>query len=116
MAPKSTLAGSDPYADRRAHPRVEIALAAFLQANGERHSVQLIDLSAGGAKLVCTARLPMDTSVTLDCGTFRLRALVRWQNDGFLGLSFDSALDQREVAALVARSNAVAARMTVTDK
>src|SRR6185503_2889142 len=51
------------FADRRAYPRVEVALPAFLQAEGERHAVQLIDLSAGGAKLDCPLSLPTGTAV-----------------------------------------------------
>ena len=57
----------DPYADRRVYPRVPVALLAFLQANGERHAVQILDLSPGGAKLDCPATLPVGTAVMLDC-------------------------------------------------
>ena len=102
----------DPFADRRAYPRVSVALPAFLQANGERHFVQLLDLSNGGAKLTCSVRFPVGTAVVLDCGTLGRAAVVRWQNDEFLGLSFDAELDARDVADLAARSNALAARMT----
>src|SRR6185369_3117107 len=56
------------YEDRRAFPRVPVAMPAFLQANGERHAVQVVDLSAGGAKLNCSASLPAGTAVVLDCG------------------------------------------------
>jgi hypothetical protein len=100
-----------PYADRRAYPRVELALPALLQANGERHSVQLLDLSAGGAKLNCPASVPNGTSVILDCGTLSLAAEVRWQGGPFLGLCFSSELDAREVSALIDRSKALTARM-----
>lgn len=101
----------DPYADRRIYPRVTVALPAFLQANGERHSVQLLDVSPGGAKLDCPASLAVGTAVILDCGTLGRAAVVRWQNDGLMGLCFDSELDAREVSALIARSNALATRM-----
>jgi len=101
----------DPYADRRVYPRVEVALPAFLQVDGERHSVQLLDLSPGGAKLNYPAKLPTGTAVMLDCGTLGRSAVVRWQNGGLLGLCFDSELDARELSALVARSKALAARM-----
>ena len=103
--PKDT----DPFADRRAFPRVEVALPAFLQANGERHSVQLVDVSAGGAKLNCTAPLATGTAVTLDCGVLGRTAVVRWQNDGVLGLCFDKELAIRDVDALIERSRALAA-------
>ena len=99
----------DPYADRRVHPRVPVALPAFLQANGKRHAVHLLDLSAGGAKLNCSANPVVGTSVILDCGTISRSAVVRWQNAGIVGLCFDSELDGREVSALMDRSKAVAA-------
>ena len=100
-----------PYADRRAYPRVELALPALLQANGERHAVKLLDLSSGGAKLSCPAGLLIGTAVILDCGTFSLAAEVRWQGGGLLGLRFGSELDVREVSALIERSRALTARM-----
>ena len=99
----------DPHADRRAYPRVEVALPAFLQAEGERHAVQLLDLSAGGAKLDCPVSLPTGTAVILDCGTLGRAAVVRWQSAGILGLCFDSELDAREISALIDRSKALAA-------
>jgi hypothetical protein len=82
-------------------------MPAFLQANGERHAVQLLDLSAGGAKLNCSAILPSGTAVVLDCGTLGRSAVVRWQTGRVLGLCFDSELDAREVKALMARSIAL---------
>jgi len=99
------------YEDRRAFPRVPVAMPAFLQANGERHAVQVVDLSAGGAKLNCSASLPAGTAVVLDCGTLGRSAVVRWQTGGVLGLCFDSELDAREVTALIARSIALDALM-----
>jgi hypothetical protein len=103
--------GNDPYADRRVYPRVPVALPAFLQAGGDRHSVQILDLSPGGAKLDCPALLPSGTAVVLDCGTLGRPAVVRWTSAGVIGLCFDSELDPREVAALIDRSNALDARM-----
>ena len=102
---------NDPFADRRAFPRVEVALPAFLQAEGKRHAVHLVDVSAGGAKLNCPVSIASGTAVMLDCGTLARPAVVRWQNGSVLGLCFDSELDAREVTALIARSNAVASRM-----
>lgn len=58
---------------------------AFLQIDGERHAVLLLDLSAGGAKLNCPATLSTGTAVVLDCGTLCRSALVRWQTGGVLG-------------------------------
>jgi hypothetical protein len=86
-------------------------MPAFLQANGERHSVQLLDLSPAGAKLDCPASLPVGTAVILDCGTLARRAVVRWQSGGLVGVCFDSELDAREASALIDRSKAIAAWM-----
>ena len=97
----------DPFADRRAYPRVSVALPAFLQAGKARSSVQIIDLSAGGAKLRCPTELPVGATVLLDCGTFVRTAVVRWQTDGLSGVSFESELDAREMSALVDRSQAL---------
>lgn len=90
-------------------------MPAFLQANGGRHAVQLLDLSAGGAKLNCPTNLPVGTAVTLGCGTFGCAALVRWQDGEVMGLCFESELDAREVSALVTRSTALAARMKTAE-
>ena len=106
---------SAPYADRRLYPRVPVALPAFLQANGERHSAQLLDLSSGGAKLNCPAGLPVGTAVILDCGTIGRAAVVRWQNGAFLGVRFDSELGDREVSELAVRSKALDAWMKTRD-
>lgn len=106
---------SDPYADRRAYPRVPVALPAFLQANGERHAVQLLDVSPGGAKLDCPVSLSVGTAVKLDCGTLGRGAVVRWQSAGVMGLCFNSELDLREASALIERSRAIAARMKARD-
>jgi hypothetical protein len=88
-----------------------VALPAFLQANGERHAVQILDLSPGGAKLDCPASLSTGTAVILDCGTLGRAAVVRWNSAGVMGICFDSELDVRDVAALIDRSNALDARM-----
>lgn len=73
--------------------------------------MHLLDLSAGGAKVKCRADVSVGTAVILDCGTRGCAAVVRWQNEGTLGLCFDSALDAREVSALIDRSRALAAWM-----
>jgi len=109
--PAATPQDSDPFADRRSSPRVSIALPAFLQADGERHSVQILDVSAGGAKLNCAVSLATGTKVVVNSGTLRRTAVVRWQTGGVLGLCFETELDAREVTALIARSNALVGRM-----
>ena len=105
--PEPAPQNDDAFADRRAYARVPTALPASLMVGGERHSVQLLDVSAGGAKLKCAASIPVGTAVTLDCGSLARGAVVRWQNGGLLGVMFDSELDDRVVAALTERSRAL---------
>ncbi len=90
----SEMAGSasspqdrSPYEDRRAYPRVPVAMPAFLQAHGERHSVQLLDLSPAGAKLDCPASLPVGTAVILDCGTLARGAVSGGKAAGSWGFA-----------------------------
>ena len=101
----------DRYEDRRSTPRVSVALPAFLQADGKRLSVQILDLSSGGAKLTCGSEFAVGTAVFLDCGTLGCAGVVRWQTGGVLGLCFEAELEAREVSALMDRSNALAALM-----
>lgn len=110
-SPIPARADHDNFEDRRAYPRVRVALPAFLQANGKRQSVQILDLSSGGAKLTCGVQYAVGTAVFLDCGTLGCAGVVRWQNGGALGLCFDSELDAREVLALSDRSSALEALM-----
>ncbi len=109
--PKPAATDADAFADRRAYPRIELALPAVLRGNDERYSVQLLDVSAGGAKLKCAASLTVGTSVMLDCGALCATATVRWQNAGLAGVKFDKELDEGVVQALVHRSSALAALM-----
>ena len=115
MASTPNFQDSAPYEDRRAFPRVPVAMPGFLQANGERHAIHILDLSAGGAKLRCLATIPTGTAVVLDCGTLARSAVVRWGTGGALGICFDSELDAREVTAVIARSIALEVFMKTRD-
>ena len=48
----------------------------------ERHAVQILDLSPGGAKLDCAAILPTGTAVILDCGTVGRGSVVKREGPG----------------------------------
>jgi hypothetical protein len=108
---QTSAQASDPFADRRATPRVPVALPAFVQADGDRHSAQIVDLSAGGAKLTFAPEIPGGSAIVVDCGGLARAATVRWGHAGVIGISFDRELNAAELAALVERSNAMADRM-----
>jgi hypothetical protein len=109
MATVPTPPDDAAFAERRAYPRAEVALPALLQVASERYAVQLLDLSAGGAKLDCPAPVAVGAAVTLDCGTLARTAVVRWLNGNLVGICFDSELEGREISALIDRSNALTA-------
>jgi|SRR5438094_440512 len=97
--------------ERRSHPRIVVALPAFVHVDGVRHAVQLLDLSPAGARLKCTMVFPIGTKVRLDCGTLGRAAVIRWQDGDLIGVGFDIALDEHTVTVQVQRSKALAAWM-----
>ena len=112
MIPNAVPLSEDPFADRRAAPRVGVALPGFMTTATARTSVQLLDVSAGGAKLAYGADdLTVGTVIKLDCGMVRRVATVRWTGGGLVGVSFDRDLDERETGALLDRSTALEQRM-----
>jgi len=102
---------SADFENRRRYPRMEVALPAFVHFGGERYSVQIVDLSPGGAKVKIDAILPVETAVTLSSGTLGRGAVVRWQTGDFMGLCFDIEMNEREMATQIDRSKALNAWM-----
>lgn len=103
---------AEDVANRRLHPRVAVALPAFLVLGGRRYPVQVVDLSAGGAKLDCgTALVAVGAAVTLNWGGGSSLGTVRWREGRLAGLAFAVEIDPRDVAALARRSQALSERM-----
>ncbi len=104
--------GPDGFADQRLHPRVSVALPAFLILGGRRYPVQIVDLSSGGARLDCGAALVVAGAVvTVNWGGASGQGTVRWREGRMAGVAFTAELDPRDVADLARRSDALAARM-----
>ena len=108
MTPVSPACEPSPFADRRASPRVAVALPAFVRVGEERHAVQLLDLSSGGAKLDCPRDLAVGGAIALDLGALSRAAVVRWTSAGFVGVSFDVELEAKDIEVVVERSRALA--------
>lgn len=76
--------------DRRRDPRV--ALVETLDAggsSGEEYVIEVVDLSASGARFRCETPIPIDTAIRMNINfypvDFPIRALVVWHrasNDG----------------------------------
>lgn len=112
MTPALPAAEQNPFVDQRQHPRVSVALPAFLILGGRRYPVQIVDLSSGGAKLDCGAALVVAGAVvTLNWGGASGQGTVRWRDGRMAGVAFSAELDPRDVADLARRSDALAARL-----
>lgn len=112
ISARSPHVDPDDLANRRQHPRVAVAMPAFLVLGGRRYPVQVVDLSAGGARIDCgQALVAVGASVTLGWGGGSSQAAVRWRDGRLAGLAFAVEIDARDVAALARRSEALSARM-----
>ena len=104
--PEPASRDDDAFADRRVYPRVPTALPASLQAGGERHSVQLLDVSAGGAKLNCAAKIAVGTAgsavVFAGLTDWLDGYLARvWEQQSTLGRMLDPIADKLLVGAVL---------------
>lgn len=84
-------------------PRVTIDMEARLFAAGIWRTVQLCDLSQGGAKIDCPVILAEAQPAVLAInGLGDVQAFVRWQRDGKLGLLFAEPLSIGMLSAWIA--------------
>ena len=112
MTALKASAEPDPFVEQRLHPRVTVAMPAFLILGGRRYPVQIVDLSAGGAKIDCGAALVVAGAVvTLNWGGAGAQATVRWRDGRMVGLAFAAELDPRDVLDLARRGQALGARL-----
>lgn len=89
----------------RRHPRLETEMAAVLIVDGAEHEAQVVDVSAGGARIVTDVEIPEDSPVTLrleqHANKPTLAAIVRHQADGMVGLEFADEATKRQAGALL---------------
>jgi c-di-GMP-binding flagellar brake protein YcgR len=92
--------------ERRIHHRVLVGAPAWLLVNDERHDAECVNVSMGGAAVLCSARVPtgrivsFELSLGMDRGSIAIRCEVVRSSDGELGLRF-LALDRRSLEAIV---------------
>lgn len=84
---KQTLAalGKTSWEEKRKHPRVAVSWPARIETSQDSKSVQLKDISMGGAFVVCADPLPLSEKLRLSISTpdqesFTLNAEVVWSN------------------------------------
>ena len=92
MLPLSAEAAATLFRqDRRRAPRTYVGEAAELSIPVENMVLPclLVNISSGGAKVVCDAIPPQGTEVELLLNTGRrIAAVTAWISDGALGLKF----------------------------
>lgn len=76
---------------RRANPRLPLGIGARFDTLDGRQNVRLIDLSQGGAHVILSEPGEVSEGVLAWLG-FDSYAVVAWQRDGHVGLTFDRPL------------------------
>ncbi len=86
--------------DKRAYPRRTSLTEARVMEDGRWYDCRIINISAGGAKLMVGRSFARDTEVVLEIGKFgRFRGSVVWSGDEELGIKFNH--DPAEMAEVV---------------
>lgn len=94
----------------RRHDRSTLTLPAVVNWDGQDHSAQILNVGTGGALIDCAAPAEIGTSLLLRCGSINVHADMVWTNGTLAGLRFHSALSERDLSDLRARSEAIIAR------
>lgn len=91
---------------RRKSPRLDVSFTALLKVRERVYAVQVINVSAEGAMVSCSAALEFDEEVQLGLeGQPPVSARVIWQDSDRFGIAFDlqdAALD-RHIAWILAK-------------
>ena len=82
---EGSAASNNIWAEKRRHPRVEISWYAFLEKSEQSQEVQLMDISLGGAFVICQQPLALQEQFKIildlpDQGALPLTAEVVWSN------------------------------------
>lgn len=89
----------------RCHPRLTTQMDAVMVIDGAEHEATVVDVSAGGARVVCEVEVANEATVTLrleqHSGKPTLSAIVRRCADGVLGLEFADEATKRRASALL---------------
>jgi len=74
-------------------PRIEVQCTAWIREDGTMHRAQALNISQGGAKVTSRTALTVgsDVVVTLP-GLSPIAGVVRWEQDGAYGLTFNRGL------------------------
>lgn len=100
----------DLAADRRGpEPREAVAWPATLEVDGQRHPVEIGNISSGGLMARVDVAVPADARLTVCIDGERLTGEVRWHDDRRFGMRFDQPLPLQSPVIERYRSAAVEA-------
>lgn len=82
--------------------RLRLSAAVTMTSRLRRHTVELRDISQHGARIVCDLPLEYDQKLRISGGPLHeIRAKVRWQRDGCVGIAFEEPLQFQELALIL---------------
>lgn len=85
---------------RREHLRKKVFLKAELRCGNNAASCDILNMSAGGAKVVTSLKVTTGSSVTLNLDPFgELPGEIVWQNGEEMGINFQK--DPEQIAEIV---------------
>jgi hypothetical protein len=74
-------------------PRIETDCAATVRHEADVHAARVVNISQGGAKIECAAKLPLGPQVVIRIsGLEPCQAVVRWNDGGHYGITFNRVL------------------------
>lgn len=74
-------------------PRVEVVSEAAVRVESNVYPARIENISQGGMKIECAAKLPLGPQVVVRIdGLEACRAVVRWKNGNFYGVTFNRVL------------------------
>lgn len=94
-------------ADERRSPRSKVMLAAMVRHEEGQTRVRVLDLSSHGALIVGGSLPPMNSTVTLHCGSQSVAGWVAWRSGKQAGLHFDQKVSRQDFAPQASFSHAV---------
>jgi hypothetical protein len=83
--------------EERTTSRTTISLPIFIVLGGRRHNPLLRNLSTGGAMIVTSAPLTLQTKIELHCGAICAPGIVVWQRRTGSGIKFDNPICERQL-------------------
>lgn len=76
---------------RREHSRHTVQIKARIMENGQGHDCRIVNISAGGAKLLINHQTNQGAAVQLEIGSFgQFNCTIVWQHGSDLGVKFNS--------------------------